>query len=65
MPLIPYAGVICRQHGNVDIDKAEYDRQMSNPNSRWKCPRCGSVSEFDDERFEEINLPEEQQHGRR
>lgn len=55
-----YAGVICPHHGTVDIDKTEYIRQMNNPNSRWKCPKCGTVSEFNDERYEEINFPQDE-----
>ena len=57
---LPYAGVICPYHGAVDIDKINYITQMNNPNARWKCPKCGAVSEFNDERFEELNPePEE------
>lgn len=53
--IAPYAGVLCPIHGAVDIDKDEYMRQMSNPNARWACPICRSVSEFDEERYEELN----------
>jgi hypothetical protein len=56
---VPFAGVLCPYHGAVDIDKPNYDQQMSKPNSDWVCPRCGSPSQFDDNRFEELNLPEE------
>jgi hypothetical protein len=51
----PYAGVLCRLHGPVDIDEQEYEKQMSNPNVLWKCPKCNCVAEFDDDRFEELN----------
>jgi len=51
----PYAGIICPHHGPVDIDEAEYIRQMDRPDERWTCPICRTVSEFDDERFEELN----------
>ena len=50
----PYAGVICRNHGHVDIDKQEYIRQMNRPDSRWVCPSCREEAEFDDERFESL-----------
>ena len=56
--MIPYAGIICRYHGNVDIDYENYKIQMSNANDRWRCPKCNAVSEFDDARFEEINFQE-------
>lgn len=68
--LAPYAGVICMGHdygvgydpgcGNVDITHAEYIRQVMRPDSRWKCPKCGALAEFDDERYEEINFPDEE-----
>lgn len=59
---IPYAGVICRGHGDpfpdcgkVDIDAKEYERQMMRPDSTWRCPECGAEAWFDDERFEELH----------
>ena len=52
---LPYAGVICPNHGAVDIDRINYIIQMNDPNSRWKCPKCGAISEFDDDRYEELN----------
>jgi len=51
----PYAGILCRLHGNVDIDQANYDAQMARPNSLWRCPKCGMDCDFDDERFEELH----------
>ena len=56
--MVPYAGVSCRLHGDVDIDKAEYMRQMARPNSLWKCPKCGANAQFNDNRYEELH-PEE------
>ena len=50
-----YAGVICPHHGSIDISRENYDKQMSNPHIRWKCPICGAISEFDDDRYEELN----------
>lgn len=55
---MPYAGVICRLHGHIDIEKADYDQQMASPSTRWKCPICKQDVEFDDDRFEELH-PEE------
>lgn len=55
----PYAGIQCRNHGDVDIDKNEYLRQMAMPNARWACPKCGCVAEFNDDRFEELNPQED------
>lgn len=51
-----YAGVVCSYHGKVDIDKEEYNRQMSRPNSLWRCPVCGESCDFDDDRYEQINF---------
>jgi hypothetical protein len=55
-----YAAVIC--HGNsvpgqspcgrVEIDEAEYSRQMDRPDAFWCCPNCGSTADFDDAYFE-------------
>ena len=57
----PYAGVICPVHGHVDIDRDTYIWEMNRPNSRWMCPKCGSVSDFDGDRYEELNPePEEE-----
>ena len=56
-----YAGIICPFHGAVDISKENYIQQMMDPHSRWKCPICRSISEFDDDRYEELNPePEEE-----
>jgi len=53
-----FAGIVCIQHGKVDIDYLNYKAQMMDANSRWKCPKCGQVCEFDDDRYEELH-PEE------
>lgn len=53
-PDTPYAGVVCPVHGAVDLDYGEYDAQMSQPDARWACPKCGRVSGFDDERYEQL-----------
>lgn len=56
---IPHAGVICRQHGAIDIDKADYIRQMYDADSKWKCPICKQNAEFNDARYEELHPQEE------
>ena len=53
-----FAGIVCNQHGKVDIDYHNYRVQMIDATSRWKCPKCGQVCEFDDDRYEELH-PEE------
>lgn len=47
----PYA-VLCEGHGQQFLTEAQYDYQMSRPNARWACPRCGEDSGFDDEEYE-------------
>lgn len=54
-----YAGIICPRHNEVDITYQEYKAQMANPWARWKCPKCGQTSEFNDDRYEELNLEPE------
>lgn len=43
------AAVICRQHGRVCISDEEELRQLEKPDSRWVCPRCGNIAEWDDD----------------
>jgi uncharacterized C2H2 Zn-finger protein len=47
----PYA-VICPTHGQVFLNQAGYFRQMDFPGAKWICPRCGAVSEWDDDNYE-------------
>ncbi len=47
----PYA-VLCRSHGKVYLTKDEYNRQMCAPDSRWSCPECGRICDFDDDNYE-------------
>lgn len=51
----PHAGILCPLHGAVDLDFAQYIQQMRRAHSRWVCPMCGMTSQFDDERYEELN----------
>lgn len=56
----PYAGIQCKLHGDVDITKAEYMKQMANPNAVWVCPKCRAPAKFDDLRYEALNpIPED------
>lgn len=52
---VPYAGVICPQHGCIDIDKANYVDQMMSAHARWKCPVCKQNAEFNDRRYDELH----------
>jgi Protein of unknown function (DUF723). len=54
LPTTIFAAVICPNHGQVDIDYANYMAQMAACDSRWKCPKCGFESEFDDDRYEHL-----------
>lgn len=47
----PWA-VTCPSHGKVFLDKSEYLKQLNNSNSEWKCPKCNSVSDWDDDHYE-------------
>jgi rubredoxin len=41
--------VTCPRHGTVHIKQIEYVRQLALPDDRWVCPRCGAISDFDDD----------------
>lgn len=47
----PYA-VLCDDHGQQFLTAEQYDHQMSRPNSRWRCPRCGAPAHWDDDEYE-------------
>lgn len=59
--LIPNSeyGIICPTHGSQGLSRDEYDRQMSMPDSLWKCPieDCHSPVEWDDDRYEALREP--------
>lgn len=54
----PYR-VWCKKCGPQFLSKTEYQRQMNNVNSRWKCPVCYCPSVWDDSWFEESELNNE------
>lgn len=41
--------VICSRHGTVELSEAQYNRQMMQADSLWKCPKCGGSAEWDDD----------------
>lgn len=48
----PYR-VHCREHGDVCLTEAEYDRQMYAADATWVCPTCFGPAIWDDEWHEE------------
>lgn len=53
LSLIPTRfAVICPLHGRVYLTRQAYVNQLHKADERWKCPRCGQVSAFDDESYE-------------
>lgn len=51
------AGIICwGACGKVDIDRTNYLAQMKIPFATWRCPICRGNADFDEARYEEINL---------
>lgn len=53
IPESPY-GVVCEDHGPQGLSKDEYNRQMSRPDSLWRCPIRGCTADvyWDDDRYE-------------
>jgi hypothetical protein len=47
----PYA-ILCREHGQQFLTDDEYGRQLCRPDARWTCPKCGRVSDWDDDNYE-------------
>ena len=48
----PWA-VLCPTHGRVFLTKLHYDKQLSEVDARWSCPRCGALAEWDDDNYEQ------------
>ncbi len=46
----PWA-VICVEHGQVFLTAEEYNKQMDDADSFWKCP-CGRFAEWDNDNYE-------------
>jgi hypothetical protein len=57
-PDSPY-GVICRTCGYQGLTKDQYIAQMSDADSLWRCPICGSIAQWDDARYEMIHTAPE------
>lgn len=51
--------IICPEHGQVYLTRENYNAQMADPDSRWVCPWCGSISEFDDDNYDAVSLEED------
>lgn len=45
-------GVICPDDGKQGLTSEEYMRQLSDADSKWKCPGCGKTAQFDEDRYE-------------
>ncbi len=45
--------------GLIYMTMAEYSRQMSLPDARWQCPRCGELGFWSDENYEAFQEPED------
>lgn len=41
--------VLCDSHGRICLSSEEYDAQMNDANSLWKCPIAGCRAEWDDD----------------
>jgi hypothetical protein len=40
--------VICNDCGLVELNEAEYERQLNDPDARWHCPMCDAIAKWDD-----------------
>lgn len=49
---------LCGNNGLVFLSEEEYSQQMRSPNSRWQCPKCLSLADWDDD-CQTTNPPEE------
>ena len=65
----PYAGVIClglvpgHGCGNVGLTYDEYMAQMIQADTTWRCPQCRAEATFDDDLYEQIHFPGEDEHA--
>ena len=44
--------VICPKHEQIFLTHEEYIRQLEAPDSKWVCPYCNRLAEFDDANYE-------------
>lgn len=42
----------------IFLTAEEYNRQMSNPDCIWQCPRCGEPASWDDDNYEASQIQE-------
>ena len=55
MESTPYR-VNCQKHGDVSLDQLEYNNQLMDEDSAWKCPLCGENAEWDVDWYEENTM---------
>jgi len=48
----PYA-IHCPKHGKVYLSHHNYNRQMWQMDSLWRCPLCGRVAQWDDDNYDD------------
>jgi len=49
----PY-GIVCPNHGEVELTEEQYIAQLMNPDALWKCPICNYPSDFDQDKYEDV-----------
>ena len=54
---VEYARVHCRHCDDMPLSQEMYRAEMMRPDSRWSCPQCGGVADFDDALWEELHYP--------
>ena len=53
-------GIICENHGKVELTREQYVAQMDHPDSLWKCPICKFPSDFDEDKYEAVFFPQDE-----
>lgn len=63
-------GVICTENvygeagcGSQGLTNKEYNKQMSLPDKTWRCPVCRAEAWWDDERYEQGLVKQENSNG--
>lgn len=52
-PINPFS-VVCKSGcGRTFLSEQAYDAQIMEPDSPWKCPKCGGKAEWDDGHYEQ------------
>ena len=55
----PWAVRCCCSPTLVYLTEDEYLSQLSRPDNRWSCPRCGKTAKWDDDNYEAYQEVEE------